>query len=253
MTAVLLIHGLFGSLNAPRILSAFVNRLVLAPDLLGYGALRDQSPAGWTLVDQADHVAAHVREHVECQVDVIGHSVGGAVATIFAHRYPELTRSLTSVEGNMTLSDAFWSQKIARQALPDIAQEVAGFRSDVAAWIGRSGVAASAFTLSTAAAWLDNQPVSTLRTQARAVVSATAAEEYLEQLRAVVASGVPVHLVAGARSRHGWNVPEWLSARATSDTVIADTGHLMMLENPQLFADTLLRNLDDDLVDNRRR
>ncbi|WP_227744214.1 alpha/beta fold hydrolase [Yersinia kristensenii] len=42
-------------------------------------------------------------------VHVIGHSVGGAVAVLFARRYPEMTRSLTSVEGNFTLSDAFWS------------------------------------------------------------------------------------------------------------------------------------------------
>ncbi|EEP93230.1 hypothetical protein ykris0001_36140 [Yersinia kristensenii ATCC 33638] len=31
------------------------------------------------------------------------------MAVLFARRYPEMTRSLTSVEGNFTLSDAFWS------------------------------------------------------------------------------------------------------------------------------------------------
>lgn len=245
MTPILLIHGLFGSLSAPRILSAFGQREVLAPDLIGYGILRDGAPKSWTLVDQADHLASYVRARVAGAVHVVGHSVGGAVAVIFAHRHAELARSLTSVEGNMTLSDAFWSQKIATQALSEIEEEVQGFRADVAAWIGRSGVSPSPFALGTAASWLENQPVSTLRVQARAVVSATGEPSYLEYLRAVIASGLPVHLVAGARSRNGWSVPDWLAAQVRSDASIAGTGHLMMLEDPELFAETLLANFHD--------
>jgi pimeloyl-ACP methyl ester carboxylesterase len=244
MTPVLLIHGLFGSLSAPRILSAFGDRQVLAPDLIGYGAHRDAVPHGWTLQDQADHVAAYVRDHVDAPVHVVGHSVGGAVAVFLARRHPDLVRSLTSVEGNLTLGDAFWSRKISTRTLPEIDEEVAGFRDDVAAWIGRSGVAATPFALATAGLWLDNQPASTLRTQARAVIAATGERGYLELVRAILASGVPVHLVAGARTGAGWNVPEWLSAEAASSTIIPNAGHLMMLEDPEIFAETLLRNLN---------
>jgi len=38
------------------------------------------APAGWTLEDQADHVAAFVKERTRGPVHVVGHSVGGAVA-----------------------------------------------------------------------------------------------------------------------------------------------------------------------------
>jgi pimeloyl-ACP methyl ester carboxylesterase len=51
-----------------------------------------------------------------------------------------------------------------------------------------------------------------------------------------------VELVAGERSRGGWDVPDWALAAAAL-TVIPDTGHLMMLERPQSFAETIARLL----------
>lgn len=246
MTApILLIHGLFGSLSAPRILSAFGDERVHAPDLIGYGSCRDGAPAEWTLHEQADHVATWLRAREREPVHVVGHSIGGAVAVLFACRHPELTRSLTSVEGNFSLRDAFWSRKISMQSLSEIEEEVGGFRADVGAWIGRSGVAPTPFALATATEWLGNQPASTLRNQARAVVTATAEDDYLNSLHNLVRSGIPIHLVAGARARDGWSVPEWLSRKAATDNTIPGTGHLMMLEQPELFAQTLLRNLAD--------
>ncbi len=43
------IHGLFGSLDFPRILSSFDSRSVFAPDQLGYGAYREIAPDSWSL------------------------------------------------------------------------------------------------------------------------------------------------------------------------------------------------------------
>ena len=208
---------------------------------LGYGVRRGDAPSGWTLEDQADHVAAFVRAHAQEPVHVVGHSIGGAVAVLLVYRHPTLALSLTSVEGNFTLGDAFWSKKISTQALHEIDAEVSGFRTDVAAWIGRSGVAPTPFALRVASAWLDHQPISTLRTQARAVVAATGGPAYLDAVRCILEAGVPLHLVAGACARPDWNVPDWVAARAASNVDIPNTGHLMMLETPQAFADAVLR------------
>lgn len=243
MPPVLLIHGLFGSLSAPAIVAAFGDVRVLAPDLIGYGAYREGAPEAWTLQDQADHVAAWLRGRVNEPVNVVGHSVGGAVGVLFACRHPELTLSLTSVEGNLTLNDAFWSRKIADWSLAEIEAEVSGFRADIAEWLARSGVPPTPANLATAADWLANQPASTLRAQARAVVAATGEAAYLDGLRLVAASGLPIHLLSGARSRDGWSVPGWLSDKAASDKVIPGTGHLMMLEQTELFAAAVLENL----------
>jgi len=91
---VLLIHGLFGSLSDPALLSCFGGTAMLAPDLLGYGAKRDEGPRPWTLEDQADHVAAFVRERTREPVHVVGHSIGGAVAVLLVHRHPALAAIL---------------------------------------------------------------------------------------------------------------------------------------------------------------
>lgn len=244
-TPILLIHGLFGSLSDPRITAAFGERTVLAPDLLGYGAYRSADMAGMSLEAQADHVAAWVRQRSAGPVHVVGHSVGGAVAMFFVSRHPGLARSLTSIEGNFTLRDAFWSSRIAQMEPSEVEAIVEGYRADAAGWIGASVVEPSPWVLEVAQRWLHNQPASTVQAQARAVVAATARAEYLGMVRGLLDSGVPVHLIAGARSRAGWDVPDWAVRQATSHVDIADTGHLMMLEAPERFAAAILANCND--------
>jgi pimeloyl-ACP methyl ester carboxylesterase len=73
------------------------------------------------------------------------------------------------------------------------------------------------------------------------VVEVTADPRYLEDVRAVVARGIPVHLVAGARSADGWDVPDFVRAAAASSTVLPDVGHMMMIENPRALVAAMER------------
>lgn len=238
---ILLVHGLIGGLDKPLITSAFPAGRMLAPDLLGYGRWSDWTPKRWTLEDQADHLAETIRR-IGAPVHVAGHSVGGAVALVLTHRHPELVASLTSIEGNFTLADAFWSSKAAVRDLREVDKELRLWRSNVAAWLADAGVAATPETVAVAEAWLHDQSAETIQAQSRAVVQATKHPDYLGQVDAVIGSGTPFHLVAGSRTRPGWNVPDWVLARATTYSEIPNAGHLMMLEAPQVFADRLLSN-----------
>lgn len=56
------------------------------------------------------------------------------------------------------------------------------------------------------------------------------------EVRAVLESELPVHLIAGARSADGWDVPDWANDLCTTRVNIPRTGHLMMAENPRAFA-----------------
>ena len=241
-TPILLIHGLFGSLSDPRIAAAFGETTVLAPDLLGYGAYRSADTDGITIEAQADHVAAWMRQRGDAPAHVVGHSIGGAIAMFFASRHPELTRSLTSIEGNFTLKDAFWSNQIAQMALSEVEAIVDGYKANVGGWISASNVAPTQWALDVAQHWLHNQPASTVRAQARAVVAATGGAEYLDLVRCLLDAGPPFHLIGGARSRAAWDVPDWVARIAASNSDIAATGHLMMLDAPERFAAAIMSN-----------
>ncbi|PTA86908.1 alpha/beta hydrolase, partial [Kosakonia sp. H7A] len=70
---------------------------------------------------------------------------------------------------------------------------------------------------------------------ARSVVEVTSRAAYLEQLHGLMHE-MPVHLLAGERTREGWDVPDWAIATAASFVELPDMGHLMMLEDGAAFA-----------------
>lgn len=238
--AIVLVHGLFGHLRDRRILAAFGDVEVHAPDLIGYGRHRDADTRGLTLQDQAAHLAGCIRDHADGAVHLVGHSVGGAVCALVCRSHPELVASFTSVEGNFTLEDAFWSRQIATKPDPEVAAIVAGYERDPDAWIAGAGVPLTPWTSALARDWLANQPASTIAAQARAVVAATGRESYLAGFRETMLSGTPVHLVAGARSAGGWHVPDWANRACRTRLEVPGVGHLMMAEDPDLFARTVL-------------
>lgn len=178
------------------------------------------------------------------RVHLIGHSVGGAVAALFADRHPDRVASLVSVEGNFTLADAFWSAKVARMTVEQVDQMLAASRADPASWLRDAGVIPNRRRLALARRWLGHQPASTVQAMARAVVNTTGRVAYARTLRGVFAR-TPVYLVAGERSRDGWNVPTWANSATRGISVIPHAGHLMMVEDPRRFAETISLLLAD--------
>jgi len=75
------------------------------------------------------------------------------------------------------------------------------------------------------------------------VIETTSQPAYLEDVNAVLDSGIPMHLFAGERSRGGWHVPESVLRRAASLTVQPGVGHVMMLEAPEEFLGLVARLL----------
>ncbi|MFN2527091.1 MAG: alpha/beta fold hydrolase [Candidatus Baltobacteraceae bacterium] len=226
---VLLIHGLLGHMRGFG---------QLAPDLLGYGSQQDAGP--FSLYAQVEYLhALLLRENGKQPVHLLGHSIGGAIAMLFARRYPELVQSVTSMEGNFTLKDAFWSKAISEMPLGDVERALIADQHDPAAWLGRSGVTPNEERLRAALSHLTNQPASTMQAMAQSVVEITGRPEYFEDIRAVIERGTPVHLIAGDRSRDAWDVPEFVLAAARTVTILPKTGHLITIESPQLFRKAL--------------
>jgi pimeloyl-ACP methyl ester carboxylesterase len=63
----------------------------------------------------------------------------------------------------------------------------------------------------------------------------TGAPAYLEGVRRVLGSGVPLYLLGGELSAAGWDIPEWVLALACKSLVQPKAGHMMMLEDPAAF------------------
>jgi len=233
---LVMIHGLLGSLDYFSPAERLPSLAVHTPDLIGYGPA--QSPASirdLSLEDQAESVTAYIVEHVQAPCWLLGHSVGGAVAMLLAQRQPELVAGVINVEGNFTLNDAFWCKKIANLPTDVWTNEYKDMVTAPSRWLRRSDIAVTPQRVAWAEQILHNQPPSTVQAMAQAVVKDTGRSEYLQVVRKVVDCGVPMYLLAGERSKAGWDVPEWVLATAKGYVVQPKTGHMMMLEEPTEF------------------
>ncbi len=229
-TPVVLVHGLFGPFSEPATCDRLAPAECSAPDLDGYGARRGRPV---TLDGQVDELRDHVVD-VARPVHLVAHSIGAVYALVLAESDPALVASVTLVEGNLTIADAFWSLSIAAMEADRAAESIGARLADPAAFLAADGIAPTPVLLARAREALAYQPWRTVWESAQAVVETTSAPAYEDTVRRVLGL-VPVHLVAGERSQSEWHVPEWVRAGAASASVLPSTGHLMMLERPEAF------------------
>lgn len=104
---VLALHGITAThkswpLVAER-LAARRGVRVVAPDLRGRGRSADL-PGPWGMATHAEDAASVLASLGAQRALVIGHSMGGFVAVVFAHRYPHLASSIVLIDGGLPLS-----------------------------------------------------------------------------------------------------------------------------------------------------
>lgn len=87
----------------------------LAADMPGYGKC-PWAPRPLSLEEHADHLARWMEWAVDAPAILLGHSMGGVVATLLAERHPRSVRAFLNVEGNLSLADCTFSSRAAAQA-----------------------------------------------------------------------------------------------------------------------------------------
>ncbi len=236
---LVMIHGLVGSLRYFDPQARLSGATVIAEDLLGYGRQRDFPPDRLTLAAQADHIAQRIDELSGERVWLLGHSMGGAVAVLAADRRPERLCGFINVEGNFTEKDAFWSRKIVEKQPDEWAEEYRQMQADPAGWLERCDVEPDPERTAWAEHTLEHQPATTVYAMANALLNETLCPGYLDTVRRLLDRGLPMHLVAGAKSGADWDVPTFVRVAAASYTEQPTVGHLMMLEDPDGFCDII--------------
>lgn len=100
-TPVLALHGITSThAGFPFLAEALPDHRLVAPDLRGRGGSRDL-PGPYGLTAHAEDAAAVIRAVADRPVAVVGHSMGGFVAVVLAHRHPELVQSVVLVDGGL--------------------------------------------------------------------------------------------------------------------------------------------------------
>jgi pimeloyl-ACP methyl ester carboxylesterase len=102
---VLAIHGITSTSRSWPFLAEALDNPVLAPDLRGRGVSR-RLPGPVGMARHAEDCAAVIESSDRGPLVVVGHSMGGFVATVLAARRPDLVRALVLVDGGLPFPPA---------------------------------------------------------------------------------------------------------------------------------------------------
>jgi lipase len=244
------VHGLLGPFNDDAIFRQLAWAASSAPDLDGYG---DSAGRPVTLAGQVKALRSHIVQcHPGLRVNLVGHSIGAVYAFTMADESPELIATVTTVEGNFSLADAFWSSSIAALNDDDARLSVEARLTDPTGFLEGDGIPPTPERLHKAKDVLAYQPWRTVWESAIAVVKATGTPAYEAMLKRVF-DRHEVYLVAGERSVSNWDVPGWARTAARGSAILPGAGHMMMLEQPEAFGQLigeLLRRTTTSRVDN---
>jgi pimeloyl-ACP methyl ester carboxylesterase len=210
------------------------NRTLLV-DLLGFGVSDKPEDFSYALDDQADAVAALLAGIGVPDGRLIGHSLGGAVATLVAARRPDLVSKLVVAEGNLDRGGGAMSLAIVAQSEEEYVRE--GFRRSLEAMREEARANSSSIFATTLGVQEIASPRAMYRT-ARSLVELTR-PTIREQL---INLDLPRTFIVGAWTLEAEEKPpsgeagEGLEDAGVRVLIVPDAGHPMMFQNPDGFA-----------------
>ena len=225
---ILFVHGLgcASSCDYPRVAAdpALAGRRKLLIDLLGSGFSDRPLNFGYAVEDHAGTLCLLIEYLGLSSVDLVGHSMGGAIAIEVATRHPRAVRRLILSEPNLDAGGGIFSRPIAQQNEAEYI--AAGHAKSV-----RSAMLAGQATWS--ASLMMSSPLAVYRSAASLVRGGS--PSWREQLRAL---RIPRTVIFGVESLPDPDT-EQLSQMGVSVRIVLDAGHSMMHENPTGFAEAV--------------
>ncbi len=103
------LHGLTCSKESFRLLPGhpgFSRTSILAPDLVGFGGTEKPADFSYTMEDQARLCETLVNElYPALPIHIVAHSMGGAVGLLFSPGFYQRVLTFTNIEGNLVTED----------------------------------------------------------------------------------------------------------------------------------------------------
>jgi pimeloyl-ACP methyl ester carboxylesterase len=229
--ALLYLHGL-GAASAPYFAEVAshpalrTHRSVLV-DLLGFGLSDRPDDFGYRLEEQAEAVARVVLAAGLGPVWLVGHSMGGTVAIHLASQYPELVEGLVVADPNLDASAPEWGASNSRGIAAYAEQAfVDAPDAELAALVGSE--------------WWATMRLADRRAVHRSAValvkgSSPTARELLAELR------IPRTLMWSMGEDLAYDGQAALTAAGVDVIGLPDTGHNIMLDDPDAFAAVIRR------------
>ena len=208
---------------------AFATGRSIIVDLPGHGRSDRPSTFGYTLDEHAVAVGALLDAEGLRGVDLIGHSLGGSIAIVLASRRPDLVAQLVVVEANLdplpALSTGLGSQRISSYS------EAAWLTEGSADFIARNPALAA--TLRRCDPLAIHRSAVGLITGTRPTVRAL-----------LMSLAIPRAFIRGARGELLGGA-EQLVETGVRLVELPDAGHMVMLDQPELFARALVEALTE--------
>jgi pimeloyl-ACP methyl ester carboxylesterase len=206
---------------------ALAGRRSLLIDLPGHGLSDRPAKFGYTLDDHAAAVAALLDAEQLQGVDLVGHSMGGSIGIVLAARRPDLVARLVVAEANL--------DPLPPSATGLGSQQISSYTE--AAWVSEAFATFVAANPGWAPTLGRCDPLAIHRT---AVGLIAGTRPTMREL--LVSLSIPRTFIRG---QHG----EALRGRAVLEAAgvriveLFDAGHMMMLDQPDMFVSTLANAL----------
>ena len=247
---ILLLHGFTGSTRSWESLTAALDRYsTIAVDLPGHGrSSAPPEPARYALRRFADDLAATLDALQVDRAAVLGYSLGGRAALLFALAHPARVAALVLESVSPGVGDA--DERAARLASDAVLADT----------IERDGIPAFVDEWERLPLWASQTSLSqTTRSRLREQRLANDARGLANSLRGAGAGvdasmleriadiGVPTLLIAGVLDTKYAALARTLEARIPDArlALVPDAGHAVHLERSAVFADLVTRFLDE--------
>ena len=229
---IVCIHGLgctqdsFKGIWSPKFKS--YSRLTF--DLIGFGDSAKPASFPYTMEAHADVCHALMTYLDIDTLHVVAHSMGGAVALLLAEKIPEKVRSFVNVEGNLIGEDCTMSREVVRMPYPDFEKTFTQMKQKMK---GKDRLSRLLY------AWLCKSDPYGFYYSAKSLIEWSDSGKLLDLFLTLPMKKVYVYGDENARA------PVLDVIEKIKTVPILNSGHFMMVENPQAFYCTLLAFLED--------